>query len=637
MPATILCVQEDRALGRAFARALEAEGHEVLFAHDGRRCLEIVGRQLPDLVVLDVYLSRHDGFEVLTSLRQEPLTRALPVLLLCSGDLTRELVGRAERLGALGVLSSSITPEQLASRVGTLLERGSKSTGAPVSANRAPSHGTLRELPIPELLRAIQQDALDGVLLLDHGRKKKAIEFRGGWPVSVRSNLVSECLGSYLVDAGAVSQSQLDESIERMRAGEGLQGEILVAMDVLDEVAVVEALEGHALAKFLEIFGWRDGRFEVRRMAHVEKGSAIGIEGHPSKLIVDGVRRHYSLKQIDRYFAAHRDAYLVPHGDVHSKLDELTLSAPEIAWLQAVDGSTRVETLERSPEPIRRLAFALLCIDALAVEGRAGDRAASRVAMGQMTGGARASERSPGDEKLRIELAALANGMQGKDHYGVLGVARTSDDDAIRAAYASLAKRTHPDRFHGASSSVRHLAAQVFARISDAHAAIGSPEGRESYAVQLSQGRRESDAVDEGRRALQAETEFQKGEALLAQRAYESALVCFGRAMENFPSEGEYHSYYGWCLYLCHPDNQIMLGEALEHCREGIKLAKDREKPYLLLGRLYKAMGKPGAAKKMFSRAVEIRPQCVEAMRELRIMNMRRDKDKGVLKRIFRR
>ena len=84
-----------------------------------------------------------------------------------------------------------------------------------------------------------------------------------------------------------------------------------------------------------------------------------------------------------------------------------------------------------------------------------------------------------------------------------------------------------------------------------------------------------------------------------------------------------------------------MLGEALEHCREGLKLAKDREKPYLLLGRLYKAMGKAGAAKKMFSRAVQIRPQCVEAMRELRIMNMRREKTQGlgkvVLKRIFRR
>ena len=136
---------------------------------------------------------------------------------------------------------------------------------------------------------------------------------------------------------------------------------------------------------------------------------------------------------------------------------------------------------------------------------------------------------------------------------------------------------------------------------------------------------------------MQAETEYQRGEKLVARRDYEGALLCFGRAMEHFPSEGEYHSNYGWCLYLCHPDNEVMFSEALEHCRKGIKLAKDREKPYLLLGRLYKAMGRPVAAKKMFTRAVAIRPQCVEAMRELRIMNMRREKDKGVLKRLFRR
>jgi len=60
-----------------------------------------------------------------------------------------------------------------------------------------------------------------------------------------------------------------------------------------------------------------------------------------------------------------------------------------------------------------------------------------------------------------------------------------------------------------------------------------------------------------------------------------------------------------------------------------------------LLGRLYKALGKTVAAKKMFSRAVQIKPQCVEAMRELRIMNMRRGKDQapglGRLKNLFKR
>ena len=634
MPATILCVQENRAVARAFATALEAEGYEVLLAPDGRRCLEISARQIPDLVVLDIYLSRQDGFEVLTTLRERPISQSLPVLLLCRGDVTREIVTRAERLSAIGVVSASISPEQLAGRVAAILERRDKQTA---STSRTPPHGTLRELPVPELLRAIQQDVLDGVLLLDHGRKKKAIEFRAGWPVSVRSNLVSECLGAYLVEKGLVTKAQLDESLDRVRTGEGLQGEILVAMEVMDEDAVVDALEGHALQKFLEIFSWRDGRFAIRRGVQVEKGSAMGLQGHPSKLIVDGVRQQYPLKQIDRYFAAQRDAFLVPHGDVEADLELLTLTQPEVTWLKSVDGASRIAALERAPEAIRRLAFALLCIDAFCVEGRAGDREASRAAIGHVVDGVRAGERGGSDEKMRIELAALANGMQNKDHYGVLGVPSSAPDDEIRAAYATLAKRTHPDRFHGASSSVRHLAAQVFARISEAHAAVATADARASYIASVSHGRREAEAVYEGRRALQAETEFQRGEALLAQRAYESALICFGRAMENFPSEGEYRSYYGWCLYLCHPDNQIMLGEALEHCREGVKLAKGREKPYLLLGRLYKGMGKPGAAKKMFSRAVEIKPQCVEAMRELRIMNMRRDKDKGVLKRIFRR
>jgi len=284
------------------------------------------------------------------------------------------------------------------------------------------------------------------------------------------------------------------------------------------------------------------------------------------------------------------------------------------------------------------LAFGLISIEALTVEESAGDRADAVAAMGSVKAGtASASNDSKQDEALRIELAELANGMQNKDHYGVLGVSRGAGDDEIRAAYASLAKRVHPDRYHAASSSVRQLASQVFGRISEAFAAVGTAADRERDARTAATGRKLAAVEDEGRRALRAETEFQRGEALVASRNYEGALICFGRAMEHFPSEGEYRAHYGWCLYLCHPDNEIMLSEALEHCREGIKLAKDREKPYLLLGRLYKAMGKPVAAKKMFSRAVQIKPQCVEAMRELRIMNMRRDKDKGVLKRIFRR
>ena len=40
-------------------------------------------------------------------------------------------------------------------------------------------------------------------------------------------------------------------------------------------------------------------------------------------------------------------------------------------------------------------------------------------------------------------------------------------------------------------------------------------------------------------------------------------------------------------------------------------------------------VGKTSAAEKMFTRAVQIRPECVEAMRELRLINMRREEEQG--------
>jgi tetratricopeptide (TPR) repeat protein len=418
-------------------------------------------------------------------------------------------------------------------------------------------------------------------------------------------------------------------------------------MDVLDEDAVVEVLRAHAQDKFSEIFSWRDGQFKFRPGAHVQRGSSIGIEGHPLKLIAEGIRSYFPLKLIDRYYAVYQDAFLIPLADRQDQLAQVELTAEEGAWLHGLDGSVSLGALLEAPEPIRRIVFGLISLELLGVESGTGEQVPvafpARPSVTsvledvvQSVDGVLVSSDSKTDGDLRLELAELANGMQNKNHYGVLGVASTADDDEIQSAHASLAKRAHPDRFHRASSSVRQLASQVFDQIAAAHSAIATKADRANYATELAQGSRGAAAEDEGRRALKAETEYQNGEKLVAKRDYEGALQCFGRAMENYPSEGEYRAHYGWCLYLCHPDSEMMVAEALEHCRNGVKLAKDREKPYLLLGRLYKATGRPVAAKKMFTRAVAIRPQCVEAMRELRIMNMRRDK-KGVLKRIFRR
>jgi DnaJ-domain-containing protein 1 len=557
--------------------------------------------------------------------------------------VTNDIAARAARLGAIGIEPAPISPDRLVQRVAEHVAKPSaKASARPTRATpvRVPAEGSLADTPIPELLRGLQIDEFEGVLLLEHGKKKKAIELRGGWPIAIRSNLVSECLGNYLIKHGRCTKEQLDESIVRMRSVEGLQGEILVAMEVLDEDAVIEVLQRHALEKLFEIFSWGGGQFKVKAGAGVQRGSSSGLQGHPSKLIVEGVRHQYPLKQIDRYLELHRDEFLVSIPEHQSQMSVVGVPEKEAKWLRRIDGSQTLGELREMPESIRRIVFGLISIEVLGTRSNDDAQTGTDVFIeleSVVDDSGNVLTDSIRDDDTRVELAELANRMQNLDHYGVLEVSTTATDDEIRAAYANLAKQAHPDRFHGSSNSVRQLAAQVFDRIAKAYEGIATASDRKTYAAELSRGRRVAAVEDEGRRALQAETEFQRGLAQVAKRDYEGALLCFGRAMENFPSEGEYRSHYGWCLYLCHPDNEVMLNEALEHCRTGVKLAKDREKPYLLLGRLYRSMGKAAAAKKMFTRAVQIKPQCVEAMRELRIMNMRREKDKGVLKRIFRR
>ncbi len=516
MSATVLCVHENRELARHHAQVLEAEGYEVLCAHDGRKTFQILRDHHPDFAVMDAYLSRQDGFEILAEMRTLEACRSMPVLLLHEGDVTDDLSSRARKLGAIGVEPSPLPIDRLLARVAEHVKPGATPIDTLVAM---PPSGTLEDRPVPELLNALRGSRFDGLLLLEHGKKKKAVEIRDGWPVSVKSNLVSECFGHYLVREGRVSQAALDESTKRMRSGEGLQGEILIAMDVLDEDELVEALRDHALDKFYEVFGWRTGRFALREGAQAQRASSMGLEGHPTALIVEGVRRAYPRKQIDRFLGAHAEAYAVPRATGDAPLAAVGLSEDEREWVMSMDGGVTLGVIAAQPEWARRLAFALISIEFLTVENQRGDARYAREVANQAVE-QRAPEEVAADEALRSELAEFANRIRGLDHYGVLEVEADAEDEEIRVAYAALAKRTHPDRYHAASSSVRQLAAQVFERIAEAHAAIATADARARYAQEQTRGRRLEAVEDEGRRALAAETEFQKGEARMAQRVW---------------------------------------------------------------------------------------------------------------------
>jgi two-component system alkaline phosphatase synthesis response regulator PhoP/two-component system response regulator VicR len=82
MPKKILAVDDERHIVRLVQVNLERAGYQVVTAFDGKEALEKVESEHPDLVVLDVMMPFMDGFEVLQSLRKNPATRDLPVIML---------------------------------------------------------------------------------------------------------------------------------------------------------------------------------------------------------------------------------------------------------------------------------------------------------------------------------------------------------------------------------------------------------------------------------------------------------------------------------------------------------------------------------------------------------------------------
>src|SRR5215207_5558274 len=108
----VLIVDDYEANVSALRQLLEAEGYEVQTATNGRDALDLVHREHPDLVLLDVVMPEVSGLDVCASLKNVAETCLTPVVLVSA---VQERTLRLEGLeaGADDFLNKPIDPEEL--------------------------------------------------------------------------------------------------------------------------------------------------------------------------------------------------------------------------------------------------------------------------------------------------------------------------------------------------------------------------------------------------------------------------------------------------------------------------------------------------------------------------------------------
>ncbi|EKV29783.1 response regulator receiver [Caenispirillum salinarum AK4] len=116
----ILVAEDDDLLAELIVFKLSREGFAVDQVADGEDALAMIRERRPDAVLLDGMLPGMDGFDVLRSLKEDPETRGIPVMMLTGRRLEKDVVSGLQ-LGADEYLVKPFMLEELMTRLRRLL------------------------------------------------------------------------------------------------------------------------------------------------------------------------------------------------------------------------------------------------------------------------------------------------------------------------------------------------------------------------------------------------------------------------------------------------------------------------------------------------------------------------------------
>ena len=121
MSQKILIVDDEPNILVSLEYLMKREGYEVHLARDGQEALDVVRRERPRLVLLDVMMPRKTGFEVCQELRADEAVRDTLVLMLTAKGRDAD-VAKGLGVGADAYMTKPFSTQELVQKVREMLE-----------------------------------------------------------------------------------------------------------------------------------------------------------------------------------------------------------------------------------------------------------------------------------------------------------------------------------------------------------------------------------------------------------------------------------------------------------------------------------------------------------------------------------
>jgi CheY-like chemotaxis protein/tetratricopeptide (TPR) repeat protein len=625
----ILHVDDDPDLPEGVVAVLEADGYQWAHTTDPEEVMRLVEREDVALVLMEVDLAGCDGLDLLAGILAAGGDE-VPVLVLTRQPRDSGVHGECIALGASDYLSKPVLRAQLLSNIRDVALPAAKPAPVPQTpaAPRGDLFGELADSPVPELLARLRRRGARGALKLCRRGVVIGIELRNGTPICVASNRWGE-------DSGSIS-------------------------------------EDDAEAEIFETFAWSDGSWEFFTGRTLPRDSSCELSRDPAGLLMCGVLVACPVEQVRERLRKRSTLYVSVAGGGEEPFGGVELSAKQLAVLEEMGGQGSLGDLLDSMEFEERMLYGLWVsgeielhavptLDLADLQDEAPAAQAGRVPIREAVSRppervSRPAEPRPGRERAasptpaaaaarapRSEdrdeisqvLRGLAQDLARGDDFEVLGVDVDASDEELRDAYRRRLGEVPASALDSSDLELRIRAERVRDRIESAYAHLKDAESRRAYALLRKEESQDREAENAAERALEGERWFRKGKGHMERRRYQEAAEAFGMASHLEPQEGEYLSHLGYALFLSNPDNKVVQREAMEHVANGIKRSPTREISHVYLGRMMKARGDDVAALKLFRRALRIKPDSHPALQEIRLLEMRKRKGKGILSRIL--
>lgn len=113
--AKILVCDDEKDVVELISFLLEKDGYSVITAKNGREALDVVAKDIPDLILLDVMMPEMDGYTVQTRLQEDPKTKSIPIIILTAKGQMRDVFAMSSNVVAY--MEKPFDPKSLRTKI----------------------------------------------------------------------------------------------------------------------------------------------------------------------------------------------------------------------------------------------------------------------------------------------------------------------------------------------------------------------------------------------------------------------------------------------------------------------------------------------------------------------------------------